>query len=298
MPETPLTQYLRVQRDVDRQILAVLRKADADITRELAQLARSNKIGALVRSDQLRLVQGNINRRLEVMWRALGDEVATGKAAAAAAAIDSLYPERWLSAVMPEKDVAYLMRSARDQAGKGLEALEARLGYSRIPLVESVYTNGAVASGKVDEIVNSALARGRSAAELAKEVRDYVNPNTPGGARYASLRLARTEINNSFHATQVNEGIKTPWTTAMKWNLSGSHPVPDECNEYAESVHYDGGEAGVFKPEEVPGKPHPNCLCYTTAVTDSRDEFLRKLESGRYDEFLESEFGLDPSSRF
>lgn len=294
----PLISYLRVQRANDRAILDMLRQAANDIELELFASQSKFKLSDRVRTDQLLMAKARINRRMERLWLDIGDQVQAGKAAAAAAAIEDAYPQAWLKKVMPEADVEYLMRSARATAERGLDVAEARVNLSRVPLAESVYKNGAHANGIIDEIVNSGLASGLSAKEIADGVSAFINPNTPGGVKYAAMRLGRTELNNAFHATQVQAGIDTPWTTALKWNLSGSHPVPDECNEYAESVHYEGGEAGVFKPEEVPAKPHPNCLCYTTPVTDDREEFIRKLQTGEYDDYLDHEFGLDPSSRF
>ena len=40
---------------------------------------------------------------------------------------------------------------------------------NNIALSDRVYRNGTVASGKIDDLVNSAIARGLSAAELAAE---------------------------------------------------------------------------------------------------------------------------------
>jgi hypothetical protein len=285
-------------RDGDRALLDIIRDAEASIQLELYGLKNAEKIGGKVRRDQLLQAQASMNRTLEKMWLEIGDQVQAGKAAAAAAAIESMVPETWLRAVMPDADVDYLMRSARLTAQRGIDVAEARLNLSRIPLAESVYNNAQLSSGFIDEIVNSALAGGLSAAELAKNVSSFINPDVRGGVKYAAMRLGRTELNNAFHATQVQQGIKTPWTTGMKWNLSGSHTVPDECNDYADSEHYPGGEAGVFLPGDVPGKPHPNCLCYMTPVVDDREAFIRKLESGDYDDYLDEEFGLDPSSRF
>lgn len=294
----PLISYLKVQKEADQRIIATLRATAASIDADLARLSASTGIGAAVRADQLRLAQVEINRKLAQAWDAVGDTVSSGRAAAAAAAAETSLPSTWLKAVLPDADVDYMMASARAQAARGIDTLQARLELSQIPLAESVYNNKALSNGTIDSIVNSGLAAGASAVEIASKVRDYINPNTPGGVKYAALRLGRTELNNAFHAQQVQEGIKTPWTHALKWNLSGSHPVPDECNVYAEDTHFDGGGAGEFKPDQIPAKPHPNCLCFTTPVTDDREEFIRKLEAGHYDDYLDQEFGLDPSSRF
>ena len=294
----PLISYLRVQKANDRLVLDTLRRAAQSIDHEIARLESAEKIGGRVRRDQLLQAKAAMHRQMEQMWSDIGDTVRAGKEAAAAAAVDSMIPEKWLRAAMPDADVDYLMRSAKTQAARGIDTVEARLNLSKVPLSESVYANAAVSNGVIDDIVNAGLASGASAAEIAKSVLAYVNPATPGGAKYAAMRLGRTELNNAFHATQIKEAIDTPWTTSVKWNLSGSHPRPDECNAYADDVHMDGGEAGVWAPNQIPPKPHPNCLCFTTPVTDDREEFLRKLQAGSYDDYLDKEFGLDPASRF
>lgn len=295
---TPLITYLKLQRDLDRQMLSLLKDAAGAINLELYALESASKIGGLVRREQYVAAKVAIHREMESMWLKMGDTIAAAREAAAAEAVAQAFPEAWMRAVLPDADVDMMLQSARAQAARGIETLQARLELSKVPLAESVYRNGTHANGVIDEIVNGGLAAGMSAAEIAKNVRAFINPNTSGGVKYASMRLGRTELNNAFHAQQVQEGIKTPWTLAMKWNLSGSHPVPDECNTYADDTHYAGGAAGVFLPEEVPGKPHPNCLCYTTPVTPDREEFIRQLQAGSYDDYLDEEFGLDPSSRF
>lgn len=291
----PLLSYLRVQRDADREILAALRGSYARINAELKKLEAGSTFSSAIRRQQILLAQANIQREMAAMWSRIGDTIQQAQAQAAAAAVEGMLDMDLLRSVFPAADADYLLQSARAQASRGLTALDARVsGLSDIPLSDKVYYTKDLAAGKIDEIVNAALATGASAADIARDVRAFIRPDTPGGVKYAAQRLGRTEINNAFHATQVQEAVKTPWVTGVKWNLSGSHPRPDECNDYADSQHFDGGPVGVFKPTEVPGKPHPNCLCYCTPVTPDRDEFVDRFNSGEYDKFLEDEFGLEP----
>jgi len=277
-----------VQRDREREMLAILRAADTRMTAELRRLTARTGLGAQVRREQIAMAQAAIHREMAGLWRALGETIEAGRADAAAAAVEAMYPLSSLRAVLPADDVDYLLRSARSTAAAGAQTVEARVGLSQIPLAESVYRNTELANGTIDEIVNSALTRGASAAELARDVRQYIRPDVRGGVRYAALRLGRTELNNAFHAQQVLSGIETPWTTGLKWNLSGSHPKPDECNEYADEVHEKNGQPGVYRPENVPGKPHPNCLCYTTPETVDQETFVDQFMAGDYDSFVES----------
>lgn len=283
----PLIAYLKVQRTTDRELIAILRTSSVRISAELQLLEGRVGPGAAVRREQLLLTQAYINREIAAMWLALGQRVAARKADAAAAAIESMFPVSNLKAVLPAADVDYLLRSAEASARSTSGTLAARLNLSQVPLSELVYKNRALTTGKVDQIINSAILRGASARELARDVRRFINPNTPGGVKYAAMRLGRTELNNAFHAQQVQTGISAPWVTVLQWNTSGSHPKPDECDEYANGVFIPGGEPGQWRPEDIPPKPHPNCLCFTTPITPSRSAFIESYTSGAYDVFVD-----------
>ena len=284
----PLLAYLRVQRDREREMIAILQRTSQRINRELAYLANRPGIGAQIRREQLLLTQVAINREISTMWEGLGRVILAGRADAVAAAAEHALSPQLLRSVMPAADADYLVRAAIAQAREGVATVEARATLSRIPLAESVYRNRELTNGRIDRIVDEALARGASARELANDVRRFVRPDVRGGIKYAALRLGRTELNNAFHAQQVVSGVQTPWTTGLRWNLSGSHPKPDECNEYADEVHEKGRPAGVFAPGDVPPKPHPNCLCFTTPETVSRDAFVDAYASGAYDDFVDT----------
>lgn len=251
--------------------------------------------GSLQR-DQLRLVQAAIHGEMAVLWRSLGDQVAAGRAEAAAAAVETMHPPDLLRQVMSKTDRDYLLTSARAQAARGVETVTARRLQSRMPLSERVWRARDLTDGTIDNLIDGALVRGASAAELARDVRDFVRPDTRGGIRYAAMRLGRTEINNAFHAQQIQSAIDTPWVLMVRWNLSGSHPEPDECNTYAESQHFKGGEPGRWLPGDVPGKPHPQCLCYMTPETPDEREFVRRYQSGEYNKYFTEEYGLAPPS--
>ena len=286
----PLLAYLRVQERYEAELLHTLRRNVSRIEREIRALERKGGIGAEVRADQLRLTKAAMHREIAGLWRLMGSEVEARRADAAAAAVKNAftYESMLWNAVMSKADQATLMKSAMAQAERSVDHVTSRLmGYSRIPLSQRVYKSQALVSGQIDRLINDGLARGYSARELGESVRRFINPNTPGGLKYAMQRLGRTELNNAFHATQVRHAVQAPWVTGMKWNLSGSHPVPDECNEYAETSHFNGGDPGVYRPQDVPAKPHPQCLCYMTPVTVERDQFIQEFEAGKYDRIID-----------
>lgn len=273
-------------------MLAILRASAARIDQELKRLEAKTGIGNAVRAQQLRQARAAMHREMAVLWDRLGDAIASGKERAAAAAVAGMMSKDLLKSVISPKDLKTLTRSLERSAVQSLTHAESRILVSRIPLAKSVYHNEALSSGKIDDIINAAISRGASAAELARDVRAYINPNTRGGVRYAAQRLGRTELNNAFHATQVRQAQTQPWVEGVKWEISGSHPKPDECDDYAEGVNYPGAEAGFWKPEDVPPKPHPNCLCFLSPVPMSRDAFIDSFNRGDFDSYLDEEFGI------
>lgn len=302
MPSSPLTRYLVLQQALDADVTSHLLHASSQIDLELGKLQqvsrRSAGIGNLVRTEQLQRAQAAIARELHTLWTKVGDTTGAAMALARAEAAESILAgsESVLGKLFSEADRAYMMESVKTQAARGSELLRERVsGTSRIDLSARVYRAEALTRGTVEQLINSALARGASAAELAKDVRRYINPNTAGGVKYAAMRLARTELNNAFHAQQIRQAEESPFVDGIKWNLSGSHPVPDECNDYAEKQHVKGQDVGFFKPNEVPVKPHPNCLCYLTPVTIGEEEFIQSFLDGQYDAYLKKNFPEMPS---
>lgn len=272
----PLMAYLKVQEHTERELFKILSRAAAAAERDVRNARGAEKIGAVVRRDQMRLVQSSLLRQQAAMWKRLESTVKAGQAEAAAAAVEST-----LEAILPllsKAGVAIDMASLKATASRGADLAWARLaGLSKYSLAESVYGTRSLANGQVERVIYDALARGLNWRELAAGVKDLIDPRVRGGVSYAAQRLARTELNNAFHATAVKTGINNPYITGQLWNLSSSHPKADECNDYADSEHYTGGEPGVFLPDDVPPKPHPNCLCFITAQTPDEAAFQRML---------------------
>lgn len=273
MAADPLREYLKAQGRTDEELKRVFERAARDAR---AQIRRS---GSQVRKAQLQRVIKQINRAQRALWvedtlgitqRGRGDAIEAAERAADAL-VDELYRR------LPERQAEALERGLDATAAAGIEAEKARVPRQ---LSAAVVGNGKLAQKRIDQMIRSGLVRGLSAQELAAEVYGYISPTVPGGASYAALRLARTEINNAYHQQQI-EGGRRPGVKAIKWNLSGSHKVPDECNRL---------DGKTFQPDDVPDKPHPQCLCYLTYEMDDLDDFLAALEAGEFDEQL----GVEP----
>lgn len=274
----PLLAYLKVQEQFESGLLTTLGRAANDIDKELKRLAGKQGIGAAVRRDQLRLVLKTLLTRQAELWRIIGSDVQAGRKDAAASAVKTnfVYEDVLLRSGLSKAVRTALLRSAQATAAQSLNNLIPKLiGLSNYDLSKQVYKSRDLSNGLIDRQIKSIIARGGSWKDIADAVRGSINPKTPGGVSYAAKRLGRTELNNAFHGAAVLEARNSPYIIGMEWHLSGSHPRPDQCNDYA--------DGGTYKPEDVPAKPHPQCLCYVTPVTPSRDEFLGKLARGVYD---------------
>lgn len=284
---SPLLQYLAVQQIADKELRAILRDAADEAEAMVTRLAEKAGIGAQIRIAQLNVMRNQL-RKLQAQTYAqvhasLRAQMKT--AASAAAQGEALIDDVLFNSVgihIPALEAAHIA-----QAQSAVESLYAKAA-NGIPLSAQVYKTQALSNGWVDRAVNRGIALNKSAKEVAKSVAGLIRPDVPGGVSYAAQRLGRTELNNAFHRSQVTSAQRKPWINGMQWNISGSHPTPDECDDYAEEGHYPNGEPGVYRPEDVPMKPHPQCLCFVTSVTVSRDEFLNNLMDGQYSSYIDS----------
>lgn len=293
MPEPVdwLASYARVQRLADREVLATLRQAVQEINKDLAWLRTQTNFSSAVRMQQFQQTRRALLREMATVFRRTGDVIEARRLESAARAVKlgnavdmALFSTAGQAGVAVATQLGEALLATQEHT---LEVAMSRMGMSRVPLSQRVYNNSVALGGQLDRKINAALARGLSAREFADEVADFISPNTAGGIRYASMRLARTEINNAFHAMSAANMAEKPWVLGSKWNLSGSHPKADQCDRLAKDES-DGMGAGVYKTAHIPSKPHPQCLCYITPEVEPDDVFLDHLVSGRYDEYLRS----------
>lgn len=281
LPE-PLRRYLKLQRRYDARIMKILENSARDLQRRINALASSTRFSDTVRASQFRLVLSQVRRTQLEMFLSIGDEIRAGQLAAAIFATEDLEKlARIAFASLDARAADAFIDSIMETANAGIKNLYTR---ERKQLSEILYKNGRWSTDHIETLIQEGIVRGASARELAKDVYKFVSPTAPGGASYVSMRLARTEINNAFH-NQQRAGFEGPWIESVKWNLSGSHPRKDECNRLAESDQYNLGP-GQFPRGKVPGKPHPQCLCFLTATTVSPRKFADDVKSGKYDDEL------------
>lgn len=281
-----LTPYLSLQNSYDSQVIRVLQSAATSAAKEIRKLASKSGIGAIVRRAQLTQIETVLHQVMQQLFLDIGNVTAAGQQAAAARALSAGFD--WDSILLHSiygnnvQQRETMRRNLIAQAPRNIQALIVRLRQGGFPLSQQVYRSNALAQGWVNAAINDALGRGASWNELARDVRQFIDPATPGGASYAARRLARTEINNAYHAVAVEDMASKPWVRQVEWRLSNSHPHLDICNVLASKK---------YSPADVPAKPHPQCFCYVVPVLLSSAQFLAAWRAGRYDDYLAASYG-------
>jgi hypothetical protein len=162
----------------------------------------------------------------------------------------------------------------------------------------------------IDAILRGAVASGDDPLQAAKRLEDYLTPQaqlvrypddhpnpskrgrvkpfseqpkgvatrTPrsGMGNYAARRLARTEVSRAFNEASRRSAELNPFVEGVKWNVSGSHTEPDECDDRARRSSR-GMPAGVYRFGDEPRMPsHPHCRCFWTPYIGRSDEEIVK----------------------
>jgi hypothetical protein len=286
----PLTLYLRGERIAEAGIIDDLRDATADAGRRINKLESKHGIGAVVRRAQLAMIRRELRSVTNELWKNVNKRIrSAGNAVADAASEAEAVLERILFRAVGVRDSEALFASQRAYARRTVATYLSR-GQNGIGLSQRVYRTSQLANGFVDRAVNRVILQGGSWQDIAKEVKPMIDPNTKGGVSYAAKRLGRTELNNAFHTTQQASAEINPFVVALRWNLSMSHAKEDRCDLLAVG-HSKGKTKGLYLPGDLPSKPHPQCLCYTTNEMMDEDAFLDLVSNPDYLDGLIDEYG-------
>ena len=149
---------------------------------------------------------------------------------------------------------------------------------SRYRLSDAIWEAGLRTRNDIDKRIRIGLRRGESPLTIARRIEKYLNPDyaslryeaggrivrryrsTPNAAS-AARRLARTEVQHAAHAATVAfvDDLAIPGA-GVQWTLSNAHPRIDICDDLARRSSR-GYPRGVYRPEDFPQIPHPQCLC-------------------------------------
>jgi hypothetical protein len=283
-PNQPLLDVLAASGVTIAEMNQMLADGAAEAERLVPKLIEQHTTGGTVKAAQLALVLRELKVAQSALWGDLGRATRSGVEAAylkaAEAAEDVLLTTFKKAGASP----APFLAAWREQAKQGINAVLAK-AKNGIPLSRAVYKTQALATGQVDRKVKQGLLLGMNAKTIAKSVKDLILPGVAGGVSYAAHRLARTEINHAYQTSQAERYADEPWTTGMRWNLSGSHPKPDICNVLATRNVFGLG-AGVYPVGRRPDS-HPNCLCYQTPEQLGEEAFIENFLAGDYNAYLD-----------
>lgn len=178
----------------------------------------------------------------------------------------------------------------------GLGVATAQSWLARPELSRAFKTIRRDAIRQADHIIASALVRGASSTELARQLRSSIIGSeglptdilvdrrrisyavirrmgmqpTPENLRTVRRQgskvamraqlIARTEIMGAQHEIGARLAVASPVVEAIEWFLSHRHVVPDTCDVLAKADLFGLGP-GFFPPERLPSRPHPRCMC-------------------------------------
>jgi len=273
--------HINDQASFNRELSKILANA-AKQGEQIILNTLGDGIGAQVRRAQYQIAVAQLNQLSATMWGQITPSMERAIARTTQTAVDGLM---LIDQVLARSLTNVAVRDAFLAAGRnGADNVRSRL-LNNINLSPQVYRTEALSNQWVAREVNRGIALNQSSKEIARSVRRFIRPDVPGGVSYAAQRLGRTELNNAFHTTTVRAAADQPWVTGFLWHTSGSHPKPDECDQFASEDHDKLGK-GVFAANNVPGKPHPQCLCYITTISVDEEEFIDSMVKGKYDKFM------------
>lgn len=176
----------------------------------------------------------------------------------------------------------------------------------RAGLSKRIWNNEAMLNGQLESIISTAVAEGRSATQLARDLEAYVNPEAmmpdhwndiyPMPFSYAvdynAKRLAVTTLNHAYYQGTIMAARENPFAEFLHWELSSFHLIYDVCDTYME--HDEGLGLGNFSLDNAP-LPHPFCRCtWYIDSSKSLDEIGQELGdwlAGAENPKLEKAFG-------
>lgn len=169
-------------------------------------------------------------------------------------------------------------------------------------MVSRIYSNGYSFSDRIwqvgeayqqgiRQVISQGVALGRDVVDIAQDLKVYVKEGrgalakrwgdlikgTPEWSRripkdidYRALRLVRSELYASLQETSKRNGLVNPACDGWyDWIRATSEDWNCDCPD---------NEAGSpYKYEDIPGWPHPNCLCYIQPHLRDRREFEADL---------------------
>lgn len=153
--------------------------------------------------------------------------------------------------------------------------------YNGFGLSSSIWGNNAGRQRQIREIISRGILQGKSTAEIAKQLEQFVNPKrrspvmsgTNSSIDYNAQRLARTSVQHAYQLAFVEATKDNPFIEAYRWITSGMSNVCQLCISREEDDEYGLG-AGIYPKDALP-LDHPNGNCTFEVVTSWSEEDAR-----------------------
>lgn len=158
---------------------------------------------------------------------------------------------------------------------------------------DRVWEAAKIYKADMNRVINLGLAQGKDNIKIAEALSTYIKGGSKALKRanvygkikrgnnkiysriskkvdWRALRLVRSEEYMSLQGSQVLRGENNPACIEYNW-VKNSYTEHDcTCNDL---------QAGSpYLAEEIPGYPHPNCLCTIEQVLISREKFIEDLK--------------------
>lgn len=145
-------------------------------------------------------------------------------------------------------------------------------------LSQKLWVQSQALKKEMEQTISTAIERGQSAVVLSKRISKYLSdfPSMKADyaerygraascldCQYASIRLARTEINMAYRKAEQTRWQQFDFILGYEVKLSKRHPAPDICDDLI----------GRYSKEIVFLGWHPNCMCYVVPIVMSDEEY-------------------------
>lgn len=170
-----------------------------------------------------------------------------------------------------------------------------------VKLSERVHNLTTLNKQLYNDYIGTGITQGRSAASIArdldaintdphnvrvfdkdgevvklKKISPVLQPNARGRGIYRSprknlFRLTRTETNAAYRISDYERIQNLDFVVGIRIHLSSSHRLTDVCDF----------NQGLYPPKYKFSGWHANCLCYSTTVLKTKDEFARGVTKSK-----------------
>lgn len=299
------SEYLSLRLKQDADIRQIYVDAAANVAQDIARLAPG---ASDLTRNRLIALEKSLTREAENIQQALERRLRNDlqEAVGLGARPLQMHMTSAVQAAGLPLDVTRVQRGFGNVNTAAVEAIWARTR-NGMKLSDRIWETSDNARDNIRAIILDGVARGRDSAQVARSLEQYVKHGAatmagdyPGmmeriGTRvpkdvcYEAWRLARSEMSMAFMEGVYAAGKVNPAYKGVRWLLSGSHPVPDICDDLASADLYGLGSGGYPAGDEPP-YPHPNCLCTVAPMTEDTQEFVERLQNWRDDPGSEPQF--------